>query len=733
MRRTLICCASALLLLLALVITALFSSLRASGYENAITSYLNQGKGFTISDVNPDQSAQVQGYLEARVTQDQAILIRADQKLSAVDGSSSGIHLGLLANPDQLDQLAELNYLGVSVLNSKNVTSLLEAEEGKTLGLYTVEENSLQKLPEVIFGPNLSVGKLSDVVEETDTVNGQYFLYGLSEDEFSSFIQELSAVSGISQDKLLNPLSGNHQTASLWPVFILISLVSVVALLVLVLFISISQRSHELGTYLILGWSKTAYLLTAAKPLLYTLIPAALLTALGNWFSLREFGVSLTLLPSLFHPLLLTFAIATLSFLLSSLPLLGMKPIHAVRGFRPQKLFVSLLALGFVASTAGLYTTASFLDAPLKEVEKMTTVQKEWDRVADQHILYSHTAGSDEASFTGQSTNYAEDFYRWYASIEKENGVSLVNSFYADQELLNQWRSLGEEAPYREFWYMAASPSYLEKIGLEVSEEALRRAESGEQVFLLPEHFSSQDQSSFTHWLEAEAQRKGRAEQNISTAFTQNPRTHVQSYASDQPIFTWGTDPRTGFLSSDVVIYIATAANMTYFESESLAASGLADSYVKLSEEAVQKYTSQAYLEAFGLADNQPVFISSQSFVAGLQKSIYQYLQIFGTVTLLLGLLVVLALAAFTTLYSLIFRNQIAVSRLLGHPLWSSFKLAFLLVSLVNALGFLLMFLVSSKVGLLLSCLMLLGQPALLYVLSRKFAYSHMVSLIKES
>lgn len=733
MRHTLKYCASALLLLLAVVNVALFASIRADGYEEAVTSYLNQGRSFTISEINPNHNAQVEGYLSNKVIQNQAVLIRADDKLSAVDGSTNGTHLGLLATSGTLRQLPELNYLGVNILDTENMTHLLASDRGKTLGLYTVEENTLHKLPEVIFGPSLSVGKFSDMVEETGTVNGQYFLYGFSEADFNNFLQELSAVSGISQENLLNPLSGSNQSTSLWPIFIFISLLAVSTLLTLVLFIYITQGSSELGTYLILGWSKTDYLLTVARPLMYALIPATLLTVFGSWLTLKDFGVSLAMLPSLLYPLMLAVGIAIASFLLSSLSLLGMKPIHAVRGYRPQKLFVALLALGFITTTAGLYAISSYLDGPIKELEKMTEVQKEWDSVADQHILYSQTTGSDSTSFTGQSTGLAEDFYSWYASIENEDGVYLVNTYHADQNILQTWMDLGEDAPQREFWYMAASPSYLKKIGIEIPSTTLLRAESGEQVFLLPDHFSPQDKSSLTKWLEQEAQRKGKAEQNIVTAFTQNPRTYVEDYSTDSEIFTWNDNPQKDFLSSDVVIYIATAANMTYFESESLASSGLADSYVKLSDEAVQKYTSQSYLEGFGLDDNKPSFISSQSFVAGLQKSIYGYLQIFGTVTLLFGLIVIFALAAFINLYSLLFRNQIAVSRLLGHSLRSSFRPAFLLVILVNAIGLLAMIIFRSNIGFLISLLMLVGQPALLYILSKKFAYSHMVSLIKES
>lgn len=80
MRQTLKYFASALLVLLAVVNIALFAAVRADGYEKEITNYLHQGKNFTISSLNPDQAAQVEGYLNAKIFQEQAVLIRADKK-----------------------------------------------------------------------------------------------------------------------------------------------------------------------------------------------------------------------------------------------------------------------------------------------------------------------------------------------------------------------------------------------------------------------------------------------------------------------------------------------------------------------------------------------------------------------------------------------------------------------------------------------------------------------------
>lgn len=734
MRLTLKYSACALVVLLAVAVTVLFAVVRADSYGKAIDSYLAEGQQFTISDVSPEQTGAVQAYLQAKITEQQAVLFRADDKLSGVDGSVNGIHLGVLADPTHLEHLPELDYLGTSLFTHESLATLLTSERGKTLGLYKVSEDTLSWVPEVSFAPGLSLGKMTDMIETTGTVNGRYTVYGFDEQERADFLRGLSAVTGNSEEQLLHPLSGGTKDAGLLPVFSVIAVLVISGLLTLVFFIHITQGVRELGTYLILGWAKTDYLILIFKPVFYCMFLGLAITGYGGWITLHGFSFSPGVFFSLIYPFALTVCIVLISFLLSSLVIVGMKPIHAVRGYTPQKLFTTLLALAFIAISAGLYVAASYLDGPLREVSKMAKVQEEWGNVADQYILYSQSAGADSVSFSGQSTNYAADFYRWYSSIENEDGVSLVNTYYVDHAVLEQWAALGEEVPNREFWYMAASPSYLQSVGVQLSEDTLRRVEDGQQVFLIPEYFATDEQSSVSRWAQADALRRGQAEQDISTAFTRDPVITVESYvADDEGLFTWNTDSQRDFRSRDVVIYVATSANMTYFESESLAASGLEDSYVKLSSQAVEKYASATYLSQYGLEDNHPVFISSQSFVAGLQKSISQFIQLFGVVVLLLGLLTAFALASLMNIYSLLNSKSISVRRLLGHPLWRLFKPAYLLVIMVNFIGLVSMALAVSRVGLLVALIMLIVQPVLLYLLARKFAYANMVSLIKES
>ncbi len=733
MRTVLKYCSCALVLLLAASFVLLLALNRSQHYEDTLDQYLTAGENFTLADIPQDKTQQVQAYLQSQLSQHQAVLIRADDKFSALDGGAGSIHLGIMADPAALASLPDLSYLGNNLLNQDKLSLLLEAGQGKTLGLYQVEADVLEQLPQERFGPSLSVGKLSDLVENTGTINGSYSLYGLDQQQNTAFFAGLAEVTQKSKEDLLRSAAESNTVDSLLPQLMLFAGLGLSALLCLVFLIYLSLGAKELGTHLILGWSKTDYFTKLLLPIFCSLVLALLISLAGSWLTVSNMSLTLELLMHMLYPFALTVCVTGLAFALACLVLVGMQPIHALAGYRPQKLFTVLLALAFLGSSAGLYTAAAYLETPLREMQNLTKVKQEWRQVADQHILYSQQTGEDAASFSGQSSSYVTDFYSWYRSIEDQEGVSLVNTYYVSQQLLAHWRSLGEQVPNREFWYMAASPSYLQQVGITVPEDAVNRAKSGQQVFLLPQHFSQNDQESIASWAQNNAVRRGKAEQSISTAFTQDPVTATANYNAAAGLFTWNSEPGQDFRSQDVLIYLATTANMTYFESESLAATGLGNSYVKLSSAAAERYTASTYLASYNLADNQPVFESSATFVAGLQKSIQDYLQICGLLMGFLGLLAVGALLSFTSIYSLLNHNKIAVLRFLGHPLGASYKPAFLLISATNLVALGVLTLIGSQLGMLVSLGFLLIQYLLLYLVARRFADANTVSLIKES
>ena len=156
---------------------------------------------------------------------------------------------------------------------------------------------------------------------------------------------------------------------------------------------------------------------------------------------------------------------------------------------------------------------------------------------------------------------------------------------------------------------------------------------------------------------------------------------------------------------------------MSFFESESLSAIGLENSYIKLSSDAVAKYGSSEYLAKYNLDDNQPEFRPVSDFIAGLQKNIQEFLQLFAGVSAAVLLLEILALITLTKLYAAVNRRSLAVKMLLGHSPLHSFRFTFAAVIAVNLLGVLIGLIAQSNVAVLVSAVMLVVQSAILTIL----------------
>ena len=88
---------------------------------------------------------------------------------------------------------------------------------------------------------------------------------------------------------------------------------------------------------------------------------------------------------------------------------------------------------------------------------------------------------------------------------------------------------------------MAASPSYLRSQGVDVSQEALNRAERGERIFLIPESLKTSESAALQGWLRETSQVTG--ETSITTEYVKDPRVGFVPFAPDEPLFTWNTDP----------------------------------------------------------------------------------------------------------------------------------------------------------------------------------------------
>lgn len=178
-----------------------------------------------------------------------------------------------------------------------------------------------------------------------------------------------------------------------------------------------------------------------------------------------------------------------------------------------------------------------------------------------------------EFFFEGDFSEFRSDMYRWYKSVEREDGVMLCNSQIYDKELLEDWRSNGiyENVPDDGFTYTAASPSYLDEIGVKPLDGSFDTAWDGVRLYMLPDTLNDGKAEKMRAFLNEDAQKEA-DHGGITNGFTERREVAFLEYASED--------------NNAPVYYVCTTENMTSFESESLIATG-GDGYIRLRDESV--------------------------------------------------------------------------------------------------------------------------------------------------
>lgn len=182
-------------------------------------------------------------------------------------------------------------------------------------------------------------------------------------------------------------------------------------------------------------------------------------------------------------------------------------------------------------------------------------------------MLYDDPAASQNAdSTTGASSTHLTDFYRWYASIEHEEGVYLAHTEHYDATSLINLSGAYSTVPTQPFWYFTASPSYLQSQGFPVEQSLIDRAEQGEAVYLIPSTMSRSERNRMRGYLTESALQHKAWTSGISTPFMRQGVVTVHTYQPQTPLFTWTDNTELTNETTTPVIRLTTAANMTPFE-----------------------------------------------------------------------------------------------------------------------------------------------------------------------
>ncbi|WEG08865.1 hypothetical protein PU630_16735 [Microbacterium horticulturae] len=721
---------SILIVLIGATASVLFIVNQGVRLQQEVDQYPATSTSIYLYGVSEDRADSVLSVLGRFADGDGRAVVRVDHQTSNVDGGLSALRIGVIANPRTPPSALDLRFLGTSLVDTPTISKLLTSKPTKSVGLDANARDVIATIPELAFAPRLSVVNLSHMIDTSGTINGTYRVVGADATQVNELLTSLADLTGQTPKSMLAPLHGQETDSGLIPSILLGCLIAASILLLLLLVFEALRSFPVLGVHLLLGKSNWGFAVKMFRSALLTAVATAVLSFLLTIVLAHGYQLNGALMAAAWScavagtvPVLVCIAIAICV-------ITSTKPVNAILGRYSKKILLWTLSGLYLAAVAGFAFMLVYIDGPIKEVGKLANVSHTWSTVENQEILYQLSPGNDGASMSGQSTQLAKDFYDWYSSIADKPGVSLTNTVHYDRSTLDQWSGIYASVPEQPFWYIAASPSSLAEQGFDVSPEILARAEQGERVFLLPDTWTGTATTAMQEWLTEDSHPK--YEPSIRTEYFNEEKVVFEDYSPKTPLFSWTTDTSLPPTVTDPVILISTPANMIPFESESLYAVGLDNSYIKLSTAAAHEYTSSQYLAEYHLDDNKVEFLPVSQFIAGLTKTIQATLQLFGGVIVFLFLLISVALIALLRLFSNTYRESLVVKRMLGYALMQLFAPAILVIGVTGAIAVIVAILLQSTSAILGSIILLAIQLALVTFLIRRYSRLQLSSALKE-
>lgn len=661
----------------------------------------NESVMIYLKNVPEEKQQDTENFLLTAAAEQKLFVIRMDLILDHA-GSTDGYQFGVYGNVDE--HPAELSFLTENILTADDLRKLMASSNpDSTLGIETGSMNSLGNIPGFRFYEHIVLKKLPALFADSQTVNGTYGILGLkSRQAQESFLQELAAVSGLSEGDLLEAGSGSSAN-NLIMRDILLAFLAAQIFLNLVFFLVITMKNMpKQGKLALLGWSRTAFAKEILGRFFLFAIAAVPFLSLVNGILAGWGRPSIALLSRYLAAACINALLVLAELLFSASVIVLTRPLDAIRGRIPKKALYALGISAYLLISIGLIFCGAYVDQPMTSIGDNARLARRWDSVSGYQILSSISVGRDSDSFSGNSKELDQDLYNWYSSIADTPGVYLIQTQYYDSELLDTWQKNKTYAsiPGDPFWMFTLSPNYLAELGLPVDADILASARNGVRVYLLPAGLSKEKQEQISAYLQ-ERDTKTLSDGDIQTAFTQNPSFLFVEYDSNQDFFTWSTDPQTATETTAPIIYVATPQNMKYTETESLKASGF-QGYIKFADTgAASRCTESALLSEFHLTDNELRFTDVRHYIDGLQKELGTTLLLFGIVFLLLMLILAGLLLTLAAVFRIANQEKLNVQKFLGFSFPQMYGKPILLLSTLIVIELAAMLALDSKFGLL--------------------------------
>ncbi len=214
----------------------------------------------TIKNTDIKKQKDIESFLYHEAEKNHLFYIRKDIILKSggdVNSIEFGVYGDVVSNIEKL----KLSYLGSSIFTQDNLNKLLQStNKNTTLGLEISSVDMIEPIASFVFGDNVAIKKLDELIENSKTIDGKYKILGLTSSNKESFLKELSDLSGIDRSTFTDNLSEQYIDNSFQEsVLIILLIVHSLVLLSLLCYLTI-DKLNLLGK-LVLQGGQISYLL----------------------------------------------------------------------------------------------------------------------------------------------------------------------------------------------------------------------------------------------------------------------------------------------------------------------------------------------------------------------------------------------------------------------------------------------------------------------------------------
>lgn len=684
---------------LVIVLLSITSALCVKGAFEALASrqvaaWLQDQPRIFTSQLTDEQKDRLALELRERATERHLTVVSRDHELQESGAALYTLNV-LLPASGPAPHVEPLELLGTTVLDDVLLQRVASAPPGGYAGYGNDAFQRVENMPSVRAGLYIRVGQ----IDSGAALGDECVLVGCDAAQFNALAGDLSDALGVAPEVLTARMSGSSSQMGLLYFFC----TGAFALLAMVLCLLMVSRSllelKTLGVRMMLGWDRAdaAWNLLAVQVLQAgVIVPVG---ALSACMALDGFEVNGALAGFALASMAPAVLAVLLASVLATIPFISVAPVAAIRGCFSRRGFYALTAGVYLVCTVLVFAGCLYIDQPIAMYADLARVRFAWHEYENWHVMKDFDLGG--ARFTGDSMALSGQLYAWYAAHEDDDGVYLANTTWYGEAAL---RARGDgRAALRPFWYLAASPSYLRHIGVDVPAELLDRAREGTRVYLLPDAMSVDEQEDAKAFLMAS---RAPRDSNIVTPFMEDPRYEFAAYDAGRELFTWSVDGDLPTYANGFVIAVVTSANMVPFESESLVASGLENAYIKLDDRAA----SRAFDEASGLALGDSLhanFATVGHYIDGLRKSIGELLALFAAVLVVLVVVATAMVVCLVNVANRVNAREIAVKHMLGFGVWGLYYREVLFVTMLALAGMGVSVVCGSNAGVLIGMALL--------------------------